>query len=586
MQIQEQEQRLNEKKNEIGLVGGTLKLKQYDEIEHNVSAHIDPQGWNIEISVKKGFEPIKDRRQKAYAKKKKIQEGLETMLSDISLHEFTHWQVPVDSGKGCPYDPYYHDKILEAVKQTLPVNKREHASYVANAFEDTIINPRAKEWQGDFSGQVLFWDWEGISCKENGQKHYAPFYEAFVKLNMHLFGDNLDRALLKRHYSNVKNINEAVEETINQLNLPENIKDTSVLFNKQNWPKMARTFTKNLADLLEEKPTERLSAFSSDGESSEGDENQSSGNPIEQKSRTEDGKEEIAYKRYTSGDKQSTNLTSHKQLYNVYKRLARAIPVQIETITRKQNLQISPLTYRAFDKEKDFPSKIKLSKLFLTDKGLEFAYPDKPLIVSSKSKVQKRSFPDFKMIILDNSGTMAQAPDNSNNIGSTTFIPWGDNSKYHYALLGFAGVESFLQSQGIAQYIDHGLSLFSSQTRYEEANFFNLNKIWKHALSPDWGSTNLEASVLINALKGRESFMLSISDGQIHNWSSEKNKFKELAQKNYYAHIQLGSKTNFTKDLESWNLPVFYVNTGEDLSKLMVDITTNTYHKFTRGENK
>ena len=65
------EQRLIEKKNRIGLIGGSLKLKVYDEAEHNVSAHITPQGWNIEISVKRGFDPIQDKRQKAYARKKK-----------------------------------------------------------------------------------------------------------------------------------------------------------------------------------------------------------------------------------------------------------------------------------------------------------------------------------------------------------------------------------------------------------------------------------------------------------------------------------------------------------------------------------
>ena len=151
------ERKLIEQKNRIGLVGGSLKLKVYDEADHNVSAHITTEGWNIEISVRKGFTPISDRRQKAYAKKKKIENGLETLLTHVGvLHEPCHWELPVDSEKGCPYDIYNHDKILEAVKQALPENKKSYASYVANAFEDLIINPRCKEFNEDFSGQILF----------------------------------------------------------------------------------------------------------------------------------------------------------------------------------------------------------------------------------------------------------------------------------------------------------------------------------------------------------------------------------------------------------------------------------------------
>ena len=249
-------------------------------------------------------------------------------------------------------------------------------------------------------------------------------------------------------------------------------------------------------------------------------------------------------------------------------------------MTRENSLKISPLTYRPFDEERDDLAKIKLSKLFVTDKGLQFSYPDQPLTVAHRSKIQRKSFPDFKMVVLDNSGSMKEGI--NGNAGNTNFIPWGDNSKYHFALLGFYGIENFLQKQGLAQYMDHALSLFSSSTRYKESNFQKLDEIRKFALSPEFGSTVIDAETLIESLKGRESFVLSISDGEIGNWDSEKNKFKELAETNYFAHIQIGSKTEFTNDLESWKQPVFYVNSGEDLSKLMVNIAKDTYKRFIR----
>ena len=571
-------QDLNREKNKIGLVGGSLKVNEYDDSEHNVSAHINPANWNIEINLRAGFNPIKDKRQKAYARKKKIDDGTRKLLEDILTHELAHWELPFSSGYGCPFDAYHHDFILESVKNALPKNKQAQADYVANAFEDLIINPRCKEFKGDFSGQVLFWDDQGLQCKERGQKAYTPFYEAFVKLNMHLFGDNADRSLLKRHYSNDKKIDEAVKQTIKELGLQENIQDTSSLFQKDKWPRMAAIFAKNLSSLLDVQPTEKLSAYSENGGSQE--DKQQAGNGVEQKARTRDGKEEIAYGRYKNNKPLSPNITSYEQLDALYRRLSRAIPVRVEAITREQNLAIAPLNFRPFDEEIDDLRKAKPTKLFFTDDGITIGYENQQLTVAEKSKVQRRDFPDFKMVVLDNSGSMAQGINGGS--GNTVNIPWGDKSKYHYALLGFYGIENFLQTQGIAQHIGHGLSLFSSNTRYQESDFRDLQRLRKMALSPEFGSTRLDAKILLDALKGRESFVLSLSDGEVENWNQAREEFRMLAKDNYFAHIQIGNKNEFTQDLESQGLPVFYVSSGDDFSKLMVNIATDTYRRFTK----
>lgn len=575
-------QKLSQKKNEVGLVGGTIKIDEYDTQNQNVDAHIDPNDWSVEINLRKGFEPVKDRRQKAFARVKKIEDGLETLVTHVALHEFAHWSLPFGSDRGCPTDLYNSDKITEAVKLGLPKDKQYQARYVANAFMDTLINPRVYEWNKDFSGQVLFWDNEGLSCKEKGQPGFTPFYQAFVQLNMHLWGDKVDKSLLKRHYVASSKVDKAVKRVIDELSLTERIPDTTPLFDKQRWPSMATAFARNLAELLEQPPTERLSAYSEDGnpESGQGGRPQS-GNGIEQKMGTREGKEEVALGRYKSGEKHSPNFTSFEQLDALYRSLARGIPVKVESITREQALPIVPLTYRAFDAETDDPTRIKPSKMMAGSEGLTHAYPQHPLIISAHSKVQRRGFPDFKLVMLDNSSSMKDAPDGSKNIGSTNFIPWGDRSKYHFALLGFYGIENFLQQQGIAQYINHGVSLFSSQTRYKEGDFMGLDEVRRHALNPDWGSTNLDATALKTALNGRESFVLSISDGEIANWDSEKGAIKLLLDANHYAHIQIGNRTSFTDDLKRWGRPVFYVRKGEDLSKLMVEATNDTYRRFT-----
>jgi hypothetical protein len=581
MTIQDLKQKLYEQKNRIGLVGGALTLVEYDEAQHNVSAHIKPQGWDIEIAVKKGFNPTADKRQRAYAKKKKIVSGLEVMLSDILDHECGHWQLPYGSEQGCPFSTFYHDKILEAVEQALPNDKRAQANYVANAFEDMIVNPRAHEFRGDFSGQVLFWDNEGLSAEEKKQKGFTPFYEAFVRLNMHLFGDNADIALLKRHYTNEGRVEKAVRRVIDALGLQKKA-ETRYLFNKSQWSQMASIFARELSDLLDVPPTERLSAFSNpqEGQGS-GKEEPQAGNGVSQKMGTREGKEEVAFGRYASGDKLSPHFTSYEQLDSLYQRLARDIGVRVESMTRDQSLVISPINFRPFDEDRDDPLKVRATKVYVDEDGVNLGYPNQPLTVHSRAKVQRKSFPDFKMIMLDNSGSMKESID-AGGVGSSSVIPWGDNSKYHFALLGLYGIENFLKNQGIAQYIGHGISLFSSGTRYTEGTFAEMDTVRKQALSPDWGSTNIDASVLLQALKGRESFVLSISDGEIANWESQKGDFKNAVTRNHYAHIQIGGSNSFTAELESWKLPVFYVGSGKELSRLMVDLTKEGYKRYIR----
>jgi hypothetical protein len=576
-------QELNRTKNRVGLVSGALKINEYDDAKQNVSACINPINWNIEINLRRDFNPVKDRRQRAYARAKKIEDGKAKLLEDVLLHELAHWELPFSSGLGCPYDNYYHDLILESVKDSLPEDRKGQAGYIANAFEDLMINPRCKEFNGDFSGQVLFWDDQGFECRKKGQESYTPFYEAFVKLNMHLFGDNKDRALLKRHYSNNSKVDKAVKKTIDDLNLPENIEDTSILFNKDNWQRMAGAFAKNMVDLLDVSPTEKLSAYSGNEDSSQGSsqgEDSQSGNGIEEKVKTKEGKEQIAYGRYGSNKGLSPNINSYEQLDSLYRRLARAIPVHVEAMTKENGIVINPINYRPFDEDTDDIRKLKPTKLFVDEEGIRLGHPRDYLTVVEKSKVQRKSFPNFKMVILDNSGSMNNGIDG--NLGNKTYIPWGDNSKYHYALLGFYGIENFLQSQGIAQYIGHGMSLFSSSTRYKESDFVNIEELRKLALSPEFGGTTLDAGSLIDALNGRESFVLSISDGEIGNWNQSKSRFFELAEQNYFAHVQIGSKNSFTNDLESKGLPVFYVNSGDELSRLMVNTAMNIYKRFTK----
>ena len=110
-----------------------------------------------------------------------------------------------------------------------------------------------------------------------------------------------------------------------------------------------------------------------------------------------------------------------------------------------------------------------------------------------------------------------------------------------------------------------------------------MRKIHEFLLSPDFGgNTQLNASVLKEALEGKESFVLSLSDGEIGDWDTERDAIRELQKKVYWAHIQIGPATAVTRDLKSWGVNVSYVNKGDDLASAMINVTKKNYDRFVR----
>ena len=81
--------------------------------------------------------------------------------------------------------------------------------------EDVLDNVNARR-NTRHAGQILFWNNEGL---ENNKK-FTDFYEAFVKINLDLFGNAEDNTLLKRFYSNNDKIQKAVKEFKVLENLP------------------------------------------------------------------------------------------------------------------------------------------------------------------------------------------------------------------------------------------------------------------------------------------------------------------------------------------------------------------------------
>ena len=66
--IQKLNYELNKQVKKQGLVNAKVKVEEYEDAKQDISACIDPRNWEIKVTLKSGYEPIQDSKQKAYAK--------------------------------------------------------------------------------------------------------------------------------------------------------------------------------------------------------------------------------------------------------------------------------------------------------------------------------------------------------------------------------------------------------------------------------------------------------------------------------------------------------------------------------------
>lgn len=575
MTLAQLEQRLNGQKARIGLVGGRLKLKETASAKEPIKAHIRPADWHIEITIKEGYEPVRDEQTQAYVERHELESPLETICEDVLYHECGHWELPRGSGKGCPYDEEHHDAIQEAIHEVLESKGKEGmTSYVANAFEDVLVNTNARN-HTEHRGQVLFWNEQGAT-----HSTYGKFYDAFVQLNLALWGDRSDWRILRRWSTKDRHVRGAVKDVLAAWNV-KGERDlptlTTKLYDKNQWTRFAREFTRILEPFLEE-PQEHPFF----GASSQPD-NPDDGSAFDKKLATREGQEKTAAGRYASGKGTAAHRDEYEQLDSLYRRLARDIPVEVETFSETFTFPLAPWGKEPFDPDTHSLITRKAS-IGLNDEGEAALIVNRGWVEGNapyKRNITK--FPNLRVALIDTSGSMRYNTNNEHdsdgqpaNVGNTSFIPWGDNSKYHYALLGYYGIESFLQRQHIAPYVDNGVVNFSTETQAATGE-----RTRRLLLTPQWGNTVLDPEKLKQQLRG-DTFLLSLSDGDIHNWEDVRERYQEVVAGCMYAHIQIGRENAFTADLEAWGIPVHYVSSGNDLTRLMVKAASDGYKAYGR----
>jgi hypothetical protein len=575
-------QQLEQKKNYIGLVGTVLEVT--DDIPGNsFSASMQTNWKKIRINYEKELNLIPDKKTREFAKKSGIKDPELKIGEDILDHECGHRENRARTTFGCPYDVETHDRIKSEIAKALESKgKKSETGYVTNAFEDILDNINCRN-HTDFAGQTLFWNNQGLTRSENNI--YNPFYEAFVKINLSLGSEKKSYGLLSRFFSKNEKVSEAVNGFLENLCEEAEEKKSQAMHKKQGFNKLftkdleerrqilerlAYSFALKTSDLLEESRKEQMFGASNSNGSGTSNNDSDNGNPFDKEMKDPQVQEKIAKSRYSSGKGPSYHIDLQEQLYSLYKAISKDIRIETSKFSASQSM---PLVYFGKKLASDDEKKIRFRGVGFDSEGnLGFKTTRYSLDFPAAYKKHPTQFPNLKIAIMDRSGSMAQSPEEDDNVGNTDFIPWGDKSKYHFALKGYFGIDNYLERQGVSAFIDCSVLGLSGENSIKGKS----KEVAKKLLhEPEGKYTSLDTSQLENELN-ENALLISISDGQV-SIPSDKSNLENKLKKCDYVHFQIGNRTSFSDYIKSLGKPVIPVKGDDDLSFGMISFVSKYY---------
>ena len=561
-------EKLENRKNRNGLVGIRLRINRQGG--NSFSAHITlPDFTSISLNYGSELDLVPDNSTRRFAEAKRIENPELKIGEDLLDHECGHRELPTQTRFGCPYDVFTHERIKDAIARALNQTGKEGLeNYVVNVFEDILDNVNCRR-RTDFAGHTLFWNNQGLVNSEN--QKYSPFYEALVKINMILGGNIQDTTLLRRFYTNDEAVQKSVKSFISHLKSRLNTDSvirldqrdefrrlfTPNLEERMNlWEDLAYHFAMATSNLLEKLPKEKM--FGSEN------------NKFDKEMKIPKTKQEIAYKRYKSGKGPAQSRDAQEQLYDLYKRISREIPIKITHFEEASSTPLVPYGTRFVDED---DSEFRFAGIGITEEGgIGIKTTERELELPVQYKTNPIKFPRLKIVKLDRSGSMSRNPDNSHNIGDTSFIPWGDKSKIHYAYKGLFGIDNFFRSQGVIQYVECSALGFSGELPIKGTS----EVIAKQILQKPSGVTTLNVNGLEKEIQ-KDSLVISLSDGEFPLTEEDKQRLRPKLKECDYVHIQIGNDSEYSSFLRQEGCNVFPVKGDDDLSRIMVDFVSKKY---------
>ena len=556
---------------------------------------------------------------------------------DIARHEINHHGYM--GFVGCPRTVERHAKsFIEPIAEILDSQGfgLEDIKYLSNALQDTILHGDLNNGGFSLDGISYFFEEIGENCekdKNNGKRKFTPFYEAHVKLNMYLWGNKRQRKELAKYFINDKEEQRKISEVIQNFlkrtgisdlkqedylykrkigikdengevaeRIESSVKDrkgiANFITNESNWETISRIYAEEFSKLM--KPGYALPILNHSGKNTRGhsrkhikgssledffgeeefDSDNEDGNYFDKKMQTRSFKRARIEEANKKSEEVPKWMNSFESMDLLLESMAKKLEIIAASYTEQESMPVVHYGKRDFDPEKDDLRHVSFG---FDDKGNPVLkkkrfHVDIPLSI----KRNEKGFPEMRFGLLDTSGSMKynirNESDNSGNpknIGSTKIFPWGDKSKYHYALLSWYGFLEYLRQNNLLSQTSISLGNFSDETSVGKG----LTEAKKRALSPQFGETKIDMSKISSFLEGRDNLIFTISDGGISNWDSIKKEFIEKAKNHHYFHLQIGASDKATRDLEKAGVRVEYVESAEDLARKTIDLTDKIFRQ-------
>ncbi|MFH1972464.1 MAG: hypothetical protein ABIJ18_03245 [archaeon] len=527
-----------------------------------------------------------------------VTEPFERAMTSVLRHELNH--KGGGEFQGCPRNIDLHaENVLEPAAEVLqslglpnvPVTENQTLyAYMANLIEDVFDNAELGN-NSDHVGMFLAYKDDAQHLPDDMEGKLSPLFDAFVQLQQKLYGGRASRKLLAEHYSDDNRVQTAIDNFMQRSGLTDMTREVTTrrrkerveifdrkeavqyLMDENNWPELSKILTEEFAELIDknklQQPDYVKGTFiplkgEADGFSDEMDDKET--------------KMRLVWKKYVEGKGKESSpafqppayLESFEALDLVYQRLARNLEIKTKASTRTASMPVMHYGKRKFDPRRDKLSKARIG--FGRKGKLELSvgrfHEDYPVEYTERM----RSLPEIKFVMMDTSGSMSHPVEGSDtgkvmNPWADERRQWGDNSRYHHALVAWYGLLGLLRKQGTLKHKSVKLANYSSSTQTAS----DLRDAKKLALTPQFGGTELDLDT-IDDMFGRDQLIFSLSDGDVDNWNRIKDEYIQRAKQNHYFHLQIGGETAMSRDLESAGLVVKY-DDGKNLGKMVIDLT-------------
>ena len=492
--------------------------------------------------------------------------------------------------QGCPQTLELHvEEILEPVAQTLKQQDVPNVqvsaqqtlyAYMANLVEDIIDNTELGN-KTDHVGMFVMYKDDAQHAEE---PTFTPLFDAFVQLQQKLFGGKRAQKLLKGHTTDNPEVQKAIDNVMQRTGLNNYTREvtsrrkkktrqvfdkkraTRHLTNKSNWKQFATIVAEEFSKLLDKDKLQQPDYIKemfiplkgeADTFADEMDNKETKMRFVEKR-----------YKEQGTAFSPPAFLENFDALDVLYQKLARNLEIKTRSATSTTTMPIMQYGQRPFDAKTDKLSKARVS---MKTGKMQLVVPRFSEQHPIEYTEPARSLPKIKLVLLDTSGSMKTSVNGKQgkvmNPWADESVQWTDTSRYHHALVGWYGLQELLRKKGALKHTSVHFANYSNETKTATT----LKASRRLALTPQFGYTSLDMDT-VDDMFGRGELVLSLSDGDMDNWSDIKEEYIQRAQKSEYVHIQIGGQTTMTQDLEAAGVPVVY-DDGSNLGKLVLDVT-------------